>query len=221
MDAKSKLILSKLIEYTCISKSPAMILNNAIAGDNIFPTLQISFEQLSEIIKYFNILTNIPLSEKGIPNGVATLDNLGKLNLSQMPLTQKTVFFNANYNNNYYSYKVNSILPLGMDRFSFIIPNDFISLVSLNLVGIPIANFNDNIQFESSYANVNQFCNINFQPPIPILFNAIQDDITEFNISSLYPLLSAGNYCGLEVLHIGATTPTIHYIGIKLIYNIV
>lgn len=93
-DASSKFYTTKVNPNNPFNQG--QITQNAIAGDDIYPEWKASKEAHLELIDAQIVNTGgglfIPLIQKGANNGVATLDAVGKVPLSQMPFSNPLQF---------------------------------------------------------------------------------------------------------------------------------
>ena len=107
----------------------------------------------------------------------------------------------------------------GAHRFTFHIPANFISLVSIGLRG-----FSNNtnavapIDFTSEYCAVGEIYNNHTQSQIGGTEAFVLDTLFEFDVSGLFSLIAAGDECGLLVDHQGIGA-TLQYTGLRLTYT--
>jgi len=130
-----------------------------------------------------------------------------------------TVFVPADHDSDYGNRRVQKVLSNNAFRFNMFVPEDFGSLVSVHLIGISDANLvSANIDLDSDYAKAGENYKQHTETDHSITYSATQDQITHFDVSSVFSNLEAGDDCGLKVDHksIGAS---VYYIGMELRYN--
>jgi hypothetical protein len=153
------------------------------------------------------------------PGGVAgfmTPAMLASLNL------HKTVakFFSITSNSvtNKGSYATISVGANGVLNISFMFPADYVSLVSLQVVGIPSATFvSQDIDLFSQYAALGELFNANAQSNITGLYSGTIDTLFQLDISALYTSAVAGDFAGIQIDH-NAIGGTILYLGVNMVY---
>ncbi len=134
------------------------------------------------------------------------------------------VFFPAGGSDNYENYsvkKANNLIRTAV--FTFYIPEDFNSLISLTLFAFPsvdVAGPGKDIDLFSQYCSVGESYNMHESSEVLTVydFTGMADKLIEIDISGVYDFISAGDFCGLRVLHndIGGD---IYYLGILLKYR--
>lgn len=126
---------------------------------------------------------------------------------------------NANYNN----YRIRSLGSNGSFRFNFVVPANFTTLASLQLVGAPIgsaAGAGKDIDLFSNYANENESVIQHSESDTSILydFTGNADQWVHIDISSVFSNLTALDKAGVFVNHMGIGG-SINYIGVLIIYS--
>lgn len=120
------------------------------------------------------------------------------------------------------NYAVNNVAGTGSGRFTFVIPSNFISAISLDLIGSPsagAAGSGKNIDLTSSYALVGQDVNTNSQSDVSSTYNlGTVSTFFNLNLLPLYSSLAANHICGILVDH-NAIGGTVSYYAIRLVYN--
>jgi hypothetical protein len=115
--------------------------------------------------------------------------------------------------------RVRAIGSTGNMGFDFAIPNDFASLVSLEVIGIPDASFsNKAIYLTSVYGAVGEAFNTHAETDNTKTFSGTGSQWTAINIASVFTALAAGDLCGVNLNHQTITT-SMNYVGVRLRYN--
>jgi len=146
-----------------------------------------------------------------------------KLKISNLPsgsVPTKEIFYMAReYGSNEGNYRVRSVSSTASSRFTFKVPHDFNTLSSLVFVAIPEADIsNGDVDLYSDYASVGEDAQIHTESDLLYTINATSNQITEFDISSVYTNLNANDYCGLQWDNNGIGT-TLDVLGIRLKYS--
>jgi len=135
--------------------------------------------------------------------------------------TVKEKFFSPNNDTaNQDNYGVRSAGSTAQSFFSFMIPEDFVSLISLDIILFVQSTVGPvDIDLNSSYGLVGQDRIFNAESDTTTTYNFTADQIAEIDASVVFSSLVAGHICGLNVDHngIGATAK---YLGIKMRYNV-
>lgn len=137
------------------------------------------------------------------------------------PATKQVLF--GTRNNTSGNYASNNVGGTGAGRFTFLTPHDFVSLVSLQLVGIVSAGADGaarDIDFFSSYGAIGELSTTHGSSDSASTYDLTgqTDKFYAFDISSLYASLAAGDFAGLLVDHKGIGGG-IDYVGILLRYT--
>lgn len=135
----------------------------------------------------------------------------------------KSAFQRSDYNANLGKFRVRSIASSGSHRFTFIIPDDFVSLVSLHLIGVPAsgaAQANRDIDIASDYGGTDELYFTHSESDTSVVYDlsGATDIIKHLDISSVFTNISAGDSCGILVDH-NSIGGTMNYIGIEVEYN--
>lgn len=117
------------------------------------------------------------------------------------------------------SYSVISIGQNANINITFKFPNDFGSLISLGVLCIPLGTVVDkDIDFFSQYAGVGEDKAANAQSDTTGLYSLVANQVTEFEVGSLFTNAEPEDIGGIRVVHNGINT-TVQYVGVHLIYN--
>ncbi len=128
------------------------------------------------------------------------------------------VFFTEDYNTSMGSFRTRSQGASASFQYTFQVPADFGSLIELVAVGIPLANLAGvDIDLFSDYGAAGEPFNNHSESETTATYNFTLNELSEIDISPVYSVLAAGDYCGLEIDHNGIGG-TIEYIGIRLRY---
>lgn len=122
-NAQSKMILTK---YKNINNNNAEIKTNAIAGDNYFPAIELTYENLIKIIQeninYYGSGLYIPLTQKGANNGVSPLDSSGYVPLVNInPVLVGAINYKGTFQPSLGSYP---IIPAPINKGFYYIASD-------------------------------------------------------------------------------------------------
>jgi hypothetical protein len=135
-------------------------------------------------------------------------------------VADKTLFFGWEQSNNSGDYRGKSIGSSSNGQTNFAIPDDFGSLVSLEMVGIISAQITaQNIDLASDYAGDGEDAQTHSEADAAFtVTSALANEMFFYDISSVFNSLAAGDVCGINVAHqtIGAT---IVYLFVKLVYT--
>jgi len=128
----------------------------------------------------------------------------------------------TDYNSNLGDFRNRSVGSAGNYNFTFSIPNDFISLVSIEAVGIVssgAAQTNRNIDLSSDYASIGENFQQHSETNTTILYDLSgkSNQLVGLDVSSVFSQIVAGDFCGLNINHI-TIGGSIEYIGIRLRY---
>lgn len=122
------------------------------------------------------------------------------------------------YNNDKGDFKVHYIAAGGSSFFSFAIPWDFVSVVKLVMVAIPNnTTVNEDIDLSSDYGKPGEPYNAHSESNTTLLWSATADEIIEFDISSVFSAIEAGDECGL-FLDQNGITGGVNYLWVLLEY---
>lgn len=135
------------------------------------------------------------------------------------PLCPIEVRFSVPYDNDKGDYAVHHIAAGSTGFFSFRIPSDFVSLNKLVMVAIPNNTTVDkDIELSSDYGAIGEPYNSHSESNATLLWSATAGELIEFDISSVFSALSAGDNCGLFINQNGITGG-VNYLCILLQYS--
>lgn len=131
----------------------------------------------------------------------------------------KESFFSAGADTaNQDNYSVRNAAASASSYFSFFVPHDFTSLVSLELIVFPTSTqIAADIDLFSSYAEIGQDRTAHQESDTTITYNLTANQMAGLDISSVFSAIVAGDFCGIHVDQSGA--PVMKYLGIRLRYN--
>lgn len=119
---------------------------------------------------------------------------------------------------NYGDYRVRSIGATGTGKFSFNVPSDFNTLISLEMIFIPTANISGaNIDLSSDYAAKGELSATHSESDTTSTYTATADRISSYSIAQVFSALALGDYCGLTIDH-NAIGTTLNYFGVRIEY---
>jgi len=143
----------------------------------------------------------------------------GGLFVSDFSKTKEVIITAVDYATNFINYRARQIGTGGNFNFTFGIPKDFISLVSMELDCVPaITNPAANIDLASTYGNngepANQHIEINTLLTYPLVVN----QHFTLNIATVFTQITANDRCGINVIHT-ALGGAIHYLFFRMVYR--
>jgi hypothetical protein len=118
-------------------------------------------------------------------------------------------------------YQVRSVSNNANWRFTFQVPHDFGSLVSVDLIGAPQAGAGTgkNIDLTSDYGAVGESTANHSESDAASTYDTgTNGKWFALSLSSVFSSLAAGDFCGVNVTH-NSVGGTIDYLGIRLRYN--
>jgi hypothetical protein len=116
------------------------------------------------------------------------------------------------------TYKTRLVLGLGSYNFDFYIPDDFLTLQFIGMIGIANKNFTDqSIDLESNYHGPGEDYQTHVESDTTSLYTGVDDQFFTLDAGSVFSNLSPGDQCGLDVSH--AITVEVHYTLGLLIYS--
>ena len=134
----------------------------------------------------------------------------------------KTMFFPSDYGDYVGDYRTKPITTSGEYRFNFRTPSNYVSLVSLKLVGIVssgAAGDGKNIDIQSDYAAIGEPPTTHSESDSTSTYNGLTaNQWYGLDISGLFDSLAAGDNGGIYVKH-NAIGGDIDYIGVILKYK--
>jgi hypothetical protein len=125
----------------------------------------------------------------------------------------------AEYNANFGNFRVRSIAGTGAFRFTFNVPLDFVSLVSIEAIGIPAFTGDaKNIDLASDYGAIGETYNTHSESDTISTYSGfVTNKVYALNLASVFTALAAGDYCGVLIDHV-TIGGSINYLGILLKY---
>lgn len=103
--------------------------------------------------------------------------------------------------------------------FAFHVPPDFGSLISADVIGIPLATFTtQNIDLFSDFGAVGEVFNVNSVAETTLTYSGTINVILSISVSVILAGIAVGDYVGVQVDHVGIGT-SVDYIGLRLRYN--
>lgn len=153
-----------------------------------------------------------------VRTGGATL-NLSSLGGTKSITFPITLFTGQNRGD----HRVDSLGATGVGRYNFAVPEDFGSLTSLELIGIPMAGAagaSKDIDLFSDYGAVNEnFANHSESDTTTLYdFTGDTDLFIPIDLSVVFSSLTAGDFCGVQVDH-NSIGGAIDYKLIKMVYT--
>ena len=139
--------------------------------------------------------------------------------------TREVFLAGTNYSGNEGDYRSFSIGTSGNRNFTFFIPADFSTLVSLHAIGIPsvgAAGVGKDIDLSSEYGTLGEASNFHSETDTTTVYDltGTSGQLTQIvDLSIVLSSVSAGDYMGINIDHNGIGG-AIDYLGIKLIYTI-
>lgn len=134
---------------------------------------------------------------------------------------KEVLFQGALLNDNKGDAAAMKILDDGTSYLSFMVPFDFITLVSLDLIISTTAAFTSKvIKLYSDYGSVTELTNQHSESNTTITFTAGAGTWEAFDVSSVFSTLSANDVCGLKVKPTAVGTG-FKTVGIRMIYEVI
>lgn len=133
------------------------------------------------------------------------------------PPGSKTLFFSTHPSNTLGNYIARRIGNTGNWTYSFAIPLDFSSLLTLEAIGVTsVSNPAGSILMTSVYAKAGEGLGANTETDNTQTFNLVGNNWVGVDLSKVFSSLQAGHYCGVRLENqIGASFYTIFF---KLVY---
>lgn len=121
------------------------------------------------------------------------------------------------------SYRVDVLQANSDTNFNFVIPDDFVSLNSLSLIGwaqTGAGGNNKNVDLTSTYGRIGENVLIHSETNTVGLYT-FGPDYTKFalNLASVFTQITAGDICGVNVKH-NSVGGNVSYVVIKLSYQV-
>lgn len=131
----------------------------------------------------------------------------------------KEMFFPAETASTVGDFRVRANAGTSSWEFDFAIPQDFVSLVSVELIGWPTANITGGTYaLYSDYGAVGQVYSTHDESAIGLSLNGTANQFLAISLAPVLTNIAAGDFCGVEIDHVAMTT-TISFIGVRLRYN--
>lgn len=154
--------------------------------------------------------TNLSLSPDG-SNGVEFT-----LNAS---LVREVFLPGTNYANLQGDFRVRTIGGTSDFNFTFSVPLDFDTLVTIEMIGISLGtNAAADIDLSSDYGAIGESPSAHSEANTTITYNITSGTIVALDVSSVFTSISAGDFCGINIDH-NSIGSDIDYIGIRLRYT--
>jgi hypothetical protein len=162
----------------------------------------------------------------GAGGDVMTTDGAGAMSwTTPAGASAKEVFFAAtDYANDEGDYRTRSVGATAIFNFSFMVPADFTTLVTLEMVFIPesdlvLAPLGPEFELTSDYASVGQDAQTHDESNTIVVGTFTANEMSDQDISSVYSVLAAGDVCGLMWNNNGVTNG-LDFLGIRLVYTV-
>jgi len=156
--------------------------------------------------------------------GIALSQAGNEITIARSAALAKCQFFAAtNYDANLGNYRVQTVGASSSQRFTFKIPQQAVTVISIQLVGIiaaGAAGSGKNIDLYSDYATIGETYNTHTQSSTTATydFTGMTNKITAIDVTSLFTAIAPDDVCGILVDHI-AIGGNIYYLGIVLHYS--
>lgn len=121
-------------------------------------------------------------------------------------------------NASYGDYRVLALGNNSSATMSFSIPDDFVSLISLEVVFIPSGPVSGSIDLQSDYGAIGELSTTHSESALAVPITATTGIITAFNVAQIFTNLSAGDFCGLYWKN-NAVGNTTNVVFIRIKYN--
>ena len=133
----------------------------------------------------------------------------------------KHVVYLANANADYQgAYRVRTLGATAKFSFSFHIPDDFNSLIELQVFGAPNASYTGTgeIDLLSAYGKVEESVLAHTESQSLTGLTGVIDQWDALDISGVFNSITAGDNCGVEVDHVTGIGTVVNYFGVHLEY---
>lgn len=156
--------------------------------------------------------------------GVTAVDSGSGVAGVTIPGATKDAWYEAETNGTYSAtqfYRVRTVGAIANFSFNFRVPQDFTALTSLVLVFAPNATFGPSgeIDLASDYGAVGEGVENHSESQSLTSVAATLDTWTELDISGVFSVLAAGDFCGVNVDHVVNIGTPLNYLGIRLRYT--
>jgi hypothetical protein len=137
-----------------------------------------------------------------------------------LPNSLRETFIQVNpADTNIGEFRANTVASGGIWRFNFMIPDDFVSLVSIELTCIPAGtNAASPYDLYSTYGAIGEAYNNNTGTSLGLTKSLTLSNIAAIDISGVFASIAAGDFCGVRIDE-GAFGFATRYLGVKLRYN--
>jgi hypothetical protein len=157
---------------------------------------------------------------------ITTADNGGSdrvdVTIAANSVTKSVLFEVCKYDKILNNFNLDKQASSALGNFSFVIPNDFTTLVSMHMLLVPqsgAAGTNKNIDLTSSYGGDGQSMTTHSETNTTATYNlGTTNTWTKIDLSTVFSSLAAGDRCGLEIETIGIGGE-IYMLGINLVYT--
>ena len=103
---------------------------------------------------------------------------------------------------------------------NFDIPDDFESIVALDILGIPAATaIGEDIDLFSTYSGGGEPYNQHEESDTIITFDTVANQINAFDILSVFSEIEPNDICGIQVDH-NSISGKVDYLGVRMIYRV-
>lgn len=129
-------------------------------------------------------------------------------------------FYMADYGGNLGDMRTRSVGSNASFQFNFVVPLDFATLTSIELVFVPAGTFAaQNIDLTSDYGAIGEQSINHSESDVANTVSGTAGQVSVMDISSVFSLLAAGDYAGVTANHQAIGT-SIDYLGIRLRYTV-
>lgn len=152
------------------------------------------------------------------------IDALNTVHLTEIEkLRHKKVFFTVEANSLWNDYKVRSVGASAGHRATFYIPEDAVSVESIEMLGFidsAAAGSGKSISLNSDYCTAGEIYNTHSESDTIVNdFTGLGDKLAAIDISSVFTNVEAGDVCGISYAHL-SIGGYIRYAGIKVKYTV-
>lgn len=168
----------------------------------------------------------LPMQEPVL--GVNGSKNITGLDISNYVLTklsnESEAIFEPDADSDYECYRTQNIGNSAGANFTFKVPDDFIAVIELYIIGVPIsagaAGPGKSITINSCYGGIGESSTIHQQSPTLNVDTGTLDNFFKLDLTTAFdtPGIAAGDSCGFEISHNGVGG-TIAYLNTILRYQ--
>jgi len=145
--------------------------------------------------------------------------NADALHVHSVASAIKEFFHPANPSTNFGNYRVRAVATNGNHNFNLMVPSDFASLVSVEMIFISGGTFvAQNIDLSSEYGAIGEQNDNHAETDVAFTTSGTADETGSYSLASVLSSLAAGDFVGINIDHQGIGT-SLNYLGIRLIYN--